>query len=196
MVLTGMGGPPGNLTTNEWQARFEDANATGTYHFEAYDVSDSFPPNKTASFWSATIQVTNITDDPDPESIPYPGTDISIKAPDGMKLPVSKCIGKGTSAEHYLVTDVVSRTLRKPLGSNASSGCILNDTTGHFVIDSEVDIGYFKTRFVAGFGCRTSFNAIHQCLLLFRIYVCFNSDSRASWTSFLLTSHDYSQSTD
>ncbi|GKU00026.1 unnamed protein product [Fusarium langsethiae] len=71
--MLGIGGPPGNLTTNEWQARFEDANATGTYYFEAYDVSDSFPPNETASGWSATIRVANVTDDPDPESIPYPG---------------------------------------------------------------------------------------------------------------------------
>ncbi|GKU15518.1 hypothetical protein FLAG1_05941 [Fusarium langsethiae] len=91
--MLGIGGPPGNLTTNEWQARFEDANATGTYYFEAYDVSDSFPPNETASGWSATIRVANVTDDPDPESIPYPGTDISIKAPDGMKLPESNSTG-------------------------------------------------------------------------------------------------------
>ncbi|KAF0641827.1 hypothetical protein FPSE5266_11688 [Fusarium pseudograminearum] len=90
----GIGVPPGvNLTTNEWQARFEDANATGTYYFNAYDVSDSFPPNKTAGGWSATIRVANIADDPDPESIPYPGTDISIKAPDGMKLPESNSTG-------------------------------------------------------------------------------------------------------
>ncbi|KAM0417781.1 hypothetical protein ACHAPD_004124 [Fusarium lateritium] len=89
----GVGGAFGNMTTNEWQARFEDANATGTYYFDAYNVSESFPPNKTTSGWSATIRVANITDDPDPESIPYPGTDISIKAPDGMKLPESNSTG-------------------------------------------------------------------------------------------------------
>jgi hypothetical protein len=89
----GVGGAFENMTTNQWQARFEDANATGTYYFDAYNVSESFPPNKTTSGWSATIRVANITDDPDPESIPYPGTDISIKAPDGMKLPESNSTG-------------------------------------------------------------------------------------------------------
>jgi hypothetical protein len=77
------------MSINEWQARFEDANATGTCYFDAYNASDGFPPNKTVSGWSATIRVANITDDPDKDSIPYPGTDISIKAPDGMEMPES-----------------------------------------------------------------------------------------------------------
>ncbi|KAI1069663.1 hypothetical protein LB507_008447 [Fusarium sp. FIESC RH6] len=85
----GFAGPPGDFSTTEWQARFEDANATGTYYFDAYNVSESFPPNKTVSGWSATIRVANITDDPEEGSVPYPGTDISIKAPDGMEMPES-----------------------------------------------------------------------------------------------------------
>lgn len=89
----GIGGPMSNMTNKEWQDLFKDANATGTYYFDGYNVSDSFPPKKTVAGWSATIRVANITDDPEDGSIPYPGVDVSVKAPDGMELPKSNYSG-------------------------------------------------------------------------------------------------------
>ncbi|RGP61417.1 hypothetical protein FLONG3_10513 [Fusarium longipes] len=60
---------PRNMSTDEWQARFEDA-----YSFNAYD--------------SATIRVANITNDSDEGSVPYPDIDISVKVPDGSEMQV------------------------------------------------------------------------------------------------------------
>ncbi|KAG5664540.1 hypothetical protein KAF25_008274 [Fusarium avenaceum] len=77
---------PNKMSIEEWQSRFKNPNATGTYAFEGYNVSEPSPANKTVDGWTATIRVANITDDPDADQ-PYPGIDISVKAPDGMKLP-------------------------------------------------------------------------------------------------------------
>lgn len=77
---------PNKMSIEEWQSRFKSSNATGTYAFEGYNVSEPSPANKTVDGWTATIRVANITDDPDADQ-PYPGIDISVKAPDGMKLP-------------------------------------------------------------------------------------------------------------
>ncbi|WZH48954.1 uncharacterized protein QYS62_010140 [Fusarium acuminatum] len=77
---------PNKFSIEEWQSLFKNPNATGTYAFEGYDVSEPSPANKTVDGWTTTIRVANITDDPDADQ-PYPGIDISVKAPDGMKLP-------------------------------------------------------------------------------------------------------------
>lgn len=77
---------PNKMSIEEWQSRFKSSNATGTYAFEGYNVSEPSPANKTVDGWTATIRVANITDDPDADQ-PYPGIDISVKALDGMKLP-------------------------------------------------------------------------------------------------------------
>ncbi|KAH7265261.1 uncharacterized protein BKA55DRAFT_685732 [Fusarium redolens] len=82
----GTNGSPGNMSEQEWQSAFEKPNATGTYKFEAYNVSERFPPNKTVDGWRATIRVANITDDPEDDT-PYPGIDISVQAPEGMRVP-------------------------------------------------------------------------------------------------------------
>ncbi|KAF4332829.1 hypothetical protein FBEOM_13366 [Fusarium beomiforme] len=77
---------PGNMSEQEWQSAFKNPNATGSYTFEAYDVSERFPPNKTVDGWKATIRVANITNDPEDDT-PYPGIDIGVQAPRGMKVP-------------------------------------------------------------------------------------------------------------
>ncbi|SPJ81782.1 uncharacterized protein FTOL_09187 [Fusarium torulosum] len=77
---------PNKLSIEEWQSLFKNSNATGAYAFEGYNVSEPSPANKTVDGWTATIRVANITDDPDAD-IPCPGIDISVKAPDGIKLP-------------------------------------------------------------------------------------------------------------
>ncbi|KAM0433045.1 hypothetical protein ACHAQK_009407 [Fusarium lateritium] len=77
---------PNKQSIEEWQSLFENSNATGTYAFEGYNVSEPSPANKTVDGWTATIRVVNITDDPEAD-LPYPGIDISVKAPEGMKLP-------------------------------------------------------------------------------------------------------------
>ncbi|KAM0560992.1 hypothetical protein ACHAPJ_003492 [Fusarium lateritium] len=82
----GAGGPPGDMSEQDWRSWFKNPNAIGTFAFEAFNVSENFPPNKAVDGWEASIQVANITDDPEAD-VPYPGIDISIKAPDGMRLP-------------------------------------------------------------------------------------------------------------
>jgi hypothetical protein len=77
---------PNKLSIEEWQSLFKNSNATGTYAFEGYNVSEPSPANKTIDGWTAIIRVANITGDPNAD-IPYSGIDISVKAPDGMKLP-------------------------------------------------------------------------------------------------------------
>ncbi|KAF4966473.1 hypothetical protein FSARC_5856 [Fusarium sarcochroum] len=74
------------MSQQEWRSWFKNPNATGTFTFEAFNASEYFPPNESVDGWEATIQVASITEDPEAD-VPYPGIDISIKAPDGMRLP-------------------------------------------------------------------------------------------------------------
>ncbi|KAF5667969.1 hypothetical protein FHETE_5509 [Fusarium heterosporum] len=91
------------LSSEEWQALFKNPNATGTYTFKGYNVSEPSPANKTVDGWSATIQVANITDDPR-GGAPYPGIDISVQAPEGMKLPALNGSQTNSSSWHVCVT--------------------------------------------------------------------------------------------
>ncbi|KAF5963156.1 hypothetical protein FCOIX_13928 [Fusarium coicis] len=98
----GTGGSPGNMSEQAWQSAFENPNATGTYKFEAYNVSERFPPNKTVDGWTATIRVANITDDPEDDT-PYPGIDISVQAPEGMRVPMLNSSRTNSSDWHVCV---------------------------------------------------------------------------------------------
>ncbi|KAF4448204.1 hypothetical protein F53441_8365 [Fusarium austroafricanum] len=99
----GMGGNPShNMTEQAWQSAFKNPNATGTYTFTAYNVSERFPPNKTVDGWTATIQVANITDDPDDDT-PYPGIDIGVQAPDGMRVPALNSSRTNSSNWHVCI---------------------------------------------------------------------------------------------
>ncbi|KAM0356031.1 hypothetical protein ACHAPU_000424 [Fusarium lateritium] len=91
------------LDTEEWQSLFKNPNATGTYTFKGYNVSEPSPANKTVDGWSATIQVANITDDPR-GGAPYPGIDISVKAPEGMELPALNDSRSNSSNWHVCVS--------------------------------------------------------------------------------------------
>jgi hypothetical protein len=94
---------PNKLSIEEWQSPFKNPNATGTYAFEGYNVSEPSPANKTVDGWTATIRVANVTDDPDAD-IPYPGIDISVKAPDGMKLPELNSSRTNSSSWHVCMS--------------------------------------------------------------------------------------------
>lgn len=98
----GTGGSPGNMSEQAWQSAFENPNATGTYKFEAYNVSERFPPNKTVDGWTATIRVANITDDPGDDT-PYPGIDISVQAPEGMRVPTLNSSRTNSSDWHVCI---------------------------------------------------------------------------------------------
>ncbi|KAF4988626.1 hypothetical protein FGRMN_9660 [Fusarium graminum] len=91
------------LGNEEWQALFKNPNATGTYNFKGYNVSEPSPANKTIDGWSATIQVANVTDDPR-GGAPYPGIDISVQAPKGMKLPALNGSQTNSSNWHVCVS--------------------------------------------------------------------------------------------
>ncbi|KAL2691223.1 hypothetical protein Neosp_001604 [[Neocosmospora] mangrovei] len=81
----GIAGPPNDINVEEWESYFKTPNATGTYTFDAYNVSEPFPPKETVGGWKATIAVAaNVTGDEDDN---YPVTSISITAPEDMKLP-------------------------------------------------------------------------------------------------------------
>ncbi|RSL38159.1 hypothetical protein CEP53_015119 [Fusarium sp. AF-6] len=81
----GVAGPLNDTSVEEWESYFKKPNATGTYTFDTYNVSGPFPPKETVGGWKATIAVAaNVTGDEDPN---YPGTSISITAPEDMKLP-------------------------------------------------------------------------------------------------------------
>ncbi|KAF5701995.1 hypothetical protein FMUND_13670 [Fusarium mundagurra] len=98
----GTGGSPGNMSEQAWQSAFENANATGTHKFEAYNVSESFPPNKTVDGWTATIRVANITNDPEDDT-PFPGIDISVQAPEGTRVPTLNSSRTNSSDWHVCV---------------------------------------------------------------------------------------------
>ncbi|KAF4494564.1 hypothetical protein FAGAP_9302 [Fusarium agapanthi] len=98
----GTGGSPGNMSEQAWQSAFENPNATGTYTFKAYNVTERFPPNKTVDGWTATIRVANITDDPGDDT-PYPGIDISVQAPEGMRVPTLNSSRTNSSDWHVCV---------------------------------------------------------------------------------------------
>ncbi|KAF5023500.1 hypothetical protein F66182_4451 [Fusarium sp. NRRL 66182] len=92
-------GNPANVSEEERQSFFKNPNATGTYTFEAYDVSERFPPNETVGGWKATIQVANITGDPEADK-PYLGIGISFQAPEGMELPTTNGSSTNSSSNY------------------------------------------------------------------------------------------------
>ncbi|KAF4457601.1 hypothetical protein FALBO_15183 [Fusarium albosuccineum] len=97
----GAGGiPSSNMSVEKWESYFKKPNATGTYTFDAYNVSGPFPPKETLGGWEATIAVANVTGD---EDGPYPGTSISIKAPEDVKLPALNSSRSNESDWHVCV---------------------------------------------------------------------------------------------
>lgn len=119
------GGPVDDYTEDEYAAFFapEKRNATGVVHFDAYNVSESFPPNNTISGWEARIEVAPVDSDGGDQT--FPGTRITFQAPEDVVLPGND--SDWNSCIAFLPPDWLKKSVRGKRGDEGASCSFLSD---------------------------------------------------------------------